>query len=109
MRKKPTYLTGDDAIWVATFQNNLKYIMYNKNVSTPALGRKLGMTPYETKKNIFGNNKPTDDLIRKITDILECTVDDLLDEDGNPWNFGKSEEEIAELNAIRKREREEIT
>lgn len=108
MGRKPTYLTGDDAILVATFKNNLKYIMRNKNVSMSALSRKLGMSLYETKKIVQGNNKPDDELVRKITEALECTIDDLLDEDGNPWNFGKSEEEIAELNAIRKREREEV-
>lgn len=109
MSKKHTYLTGDDAIFVVTFQNNLKYIMRNKKVSGPALGRKLGITPYETKKSIFGSNKPDGELIKKIAATLDCTIDDLLDEDGNPWNFGKGEEEIAELNAIRKREREEAT
>lgn len=106
MTKKPIYLTGDDAIEVATFRNNLKYILVNKNMSFSALARKMKMTPGELKTRVYGSTKPNEELMQKIADALGCTIDDLLDEDGNPWNFGKSAEEIAELNAIKKREHE---
>lgn len=107
MEKKPTYLTGDDAIRIATIRNNLKYIMLNKKSSFGKLGRKLGIES-RTLRYRVNEATPSEELIQKIAEALECTMDDLLDEDGNPWNFGKSAEEIAELNAIRKREREEV-
>lgn len=106
MEKKPTYLTGDDAIRIATIRNNLKYIMYNKKTNFSKIGRKLGIDPSNLRRRVC-DGAPSDELLQKIADILECTMDDLLDEDGNPWNFGKSPDEIAELNALRKKEREE--
>ena len=105
MIKKPTYLIGDDVIWVSTFRNNLKYIMYTKHVSMLALARKLKMKPSSLKYRIY-ETRISDELAQKIADALGCTMDDLLDEAGDPWNFGKSDEEIAELNTIKKRERE---
>jgi DNA-binding Xre family transcriptional regulator len=105
MEKKPTYLTGDDAIRIATIRNNLKYIMLNKKTSFGKLGRKLGIDGNTLRYRVC-TATPSDELIHQIADALECTMDDLLDEDGNPWNFGKSAEEIAELNAMRRKERE---
>lgn len=106
MGKKPAYLTGDDAVRIATIRNNLKYIMLNKKTSFGKLGRKMGVEGNTLRYRIC-TATPSDELIQKIADALECTMDDLLDEDGNPWNFGKSSEEIAELNELRKKEREE--
>ena len=106
MGRKPTYLTGDDAVRIATIRNNLKYIMLNKKTSFGKLGRKLDMDASTLQRRVC-KSTPSDELIQKIADALDCTMDDLLDEDGNPWNFGKSAEEIAELNALRKKEREE--
>lgn len=105
MEKKPSYLTGDDVIQAATFRNNFKYITRNKKISLTVLGRKLGIKPSTLQYRIY-NTKLDDDTIQKIADAIGCTIDDLFDEDGNPWNFGKSAEEIAELNAKKKQERE---
>lgn len=106
MGRKPLYLTGDEAIRIAAIRNNLKYIMLNKKTSFNKLGRKLGVEGNTLQRRVY-KSTPSDELIRQIADVLECTMDDLLDEDGNPWNFGKSAEEIAELNALRKKERAE--
>lgn len=106
MGRKPLYLTGDEAIRIATIRNNLKYIMLNKKTSFNKLGRKLGVEGNTLQRRVC-KSTPSDELIKQIADALECTMDDLLDEDGNPWNFGKSAEEIAELNALRKKERAE--
>lgn len=107
MMREKNYVTGEDAIWLMTFQNNLRFISRNKKISLAMLGRKLDMPTHEVNKCLYGSTKPSDELVKKVADILDCTIDDLLDEDGNPENFGKTAEEIAELNAIRKRERED--
>lgn len=107
MSNKPTYLTGDDAIWAATFRNNLKYIKYSKKIRTCDLCRKLGMKQHEFENYLNKKIRPGDEMSKKIAEALECAMDELLDEDGNPWNFGKSAKEIAELNAKRKKERED--
>lgn len=105
MPRNPIILTGDDAEWVATFRNNFKYIMRDKNVNMTTISKKVGI-PMASLRYIIYETRPSDELAQKIADALGCTMDDLLDEDGNPWNFGKSAEEIAELNALRKKERE---
>ena len=105
MPRNPIWLTGDDAGWAATFRNNLKYIMRNKNIGMTAISKKVGI-PLGSLRYAIYETRISDDLAQKIADALGCTIDDLLDEDGNPWNFGKSAEEIAELNAVKKRERE---
>lgn len=107
MARKVTYLTGDDVIWVTTFRNNLGQIIRDKHIRKKDLYAKLGVTAYEYKSIVYGSSKPSDEFVHKLMAALDCTMDDLLDEDGDPWNFGKSPEEIAELNTKRKREREE--
>ena len=107
MARKLTYLTGDDVIWITTFRNNLKYIIRTKRIRKKDIYNKLRMTAYEFKSIVYGSSKPSDEFVNKLMDILDCTIDELLDEDGDPWNFGKSPEEIAELNAERKRKEQE--
>lgn len=106
MPRNPIGLTGEDAEWAATFRNNLKYIMQEKNIRLGMIARKLNMSTNALRYQIH-ETRTSDELAQKIADALDCTMDDLLDEDGNPWNFGKSSEEIAELNELRKKEREE--
>lgn len=106
MTKKNTYLMGADAEWAATFRNNLKYIMQEKNIRIGMIAKKLNMSTPALRYQLY-ETRPSDGLAQQIADALGCTMDDLLDEDGNPWNFGKTPEEIAELNALRKKEREQ--
>ena len=93
MARKLTYLTGDDVTWVSILRNNYKYIANVKGLRKKDIYSKLGMTPYEFKSILYSSTtRPSDEFVRKLADAMECTIDDLLDVNGDPWNFNKSPE-----------------
>jgi transcriptional regulator with XRE-family HTH domain len=107
MAGKLTKLTEDDIVWTMTFVNNLRFIMRNKRIGIDSLAKKIGVKPYEIQKYMRGSARPSNEFVTKAADALGCSVYDLIDENGNPRNFSKTEEEIAELNIQRKKEWEE--
>ena len=90
MGRKAKYIMGDEAIWVATFSNNLRFIIRNKKTSAAAIARKLGIPVHHMQAYARGSARPSDEMVCYIAEALGCKVADLLDEEGNPWNFGKS-------------------
>ena len=104
MPRKLKKLTEEDIVWTMMFANNLRFIMHSKRTGIEPLAKKLKINPNEIRKCLRGSVKPSDEFIIKIADALECTVYDLLDENGNPRNFSKSETEIAEMNEQIKRD-----
>lgn len=98
MGRKPIKLTEEEIVFTMMFANNLRFIMHNKGLGVTSLAKKMNVNPYEIQKHMRGSAKPSDEFIKNVADALECTVFDLLDENGNPRNFSKTEEEIAVLN-----------
>ena len=94
-RKKYTPLSENDVLWIDMFSNNLKYIAKTKHMHLTDVARKLNISYYQMQKYMDGTVRPDEDIVRKIADILGCTVDDLTDETYCTWNYGLTEEEIA--------------
>lgn len=96
IKMKPENLSNDDFLWITMFRNNLKWMLKEKQMTITEMSEKIGMTYHQFKKYIDGTTKASDELVDKIAVALGCSKDELLDETYCPWNYGLSEEEIAQ-------------
>lgn len=96
-KPQPKPYNEEEIIWTATFANNMKYLMYIHKTSSPKIARDLGLSYGEMRKYAYGNERPTDEMVRKIAGSIGCTVDELIDPEGVPTPFGRTKEEIAEI------------
>lgn len=84
-------IKGEEAMWIATFSNNFRFIMRMKNMSCPKISDRTGINVHKLRAYRNGGARPTDEEVEIIANVLECDVAELLDETYNPWNFGVQE------------------
>lgn len=56
-------------------------------ISQSDLARRLGIKPQNVSKYLTGDNFPSIDILRKISDVLNITIDDLIKKDLSDPSF----------------------
>lgn len=72
--------TGEAAKLIVNISYNIRYTMMDKNTNVSAVARKIGVKPSVIRSYIRGEALPSHDMIKKIAEALDCSVDDLTKE-----------------------------
>lgn len=71
-----TYI-GDDAVFVMSFKENLRDILEERKIKKSDLAKRIVVSPNMIGEYLRGTNKPTDEVLCKLSLVLRCSVDDL--------------------------------
>jgi transcriptional regulator with XRE-family HTH domain len=82
------YLSGKDAEWAAIFSNNVRFIMRSKKSSCAKIAKQVGVSEYYIRQYVRGSARPSDEIVQRIADALDCDVSELIDTTYAPTNFG---------------------
>ena len=67
-----------------SFSDRLKELRKQKSLSQKALGEFVGLSERGIQNYELGNNKPTSDILIKLADYFDVSVDYLLGRSDNP-------------------------
>lgn len=70
-------ITGEEAALMSNLSYNIRYAIRDKNTSAAAVAKKAGISKSKIYSYTSGCPHIDDEVIKRIADALDCSVDDL--------------------------------
>lgn len=80
MGRKQKIFVGEEASRMLDISYNLRYMLRDKGLSVNKFAKMIGVTNYEIHSYIHVRKMPSDEMLQRIANVLECTVDELTQE-----------------------------